>query len=69
MLLPLVRWWGWCYCLILWQWTTVSLTAAAVVVVMVAAAVDDEDGVQWQRRGGLSMTAAAFYGNAGGGYG
>ena len=34
----------------------VSSTAVAVVVVAVAAAgVDDEDGVQWRRRGGHSI--------------
>jgi hypothetical protein len=31
--------------------------------------VDDEDGVQWRRRGGRSMAAAAFDGDGGGGYG
>jgi hypothetical protein len=34
--------------------------AAAVAAVTVVAAVDNEDGVQWRRWGGRSMTAAAF---------
>jgi hypothetical protein len=46
----------------------VSLTAA-VVAVVAPVAVDDEDGVQWRRRGGHSMTAAAFDSNGAGGYG
>ena len=39
--------------------------AAAVAVPVVA----NEDGVQWWRRGGCSMAAAAFDGDGGGGYG
>jgi hypothetical protein len=53
MVLPLVHWWWWCWCLLLWQWTKVSSTVAAAAAVVAAVAVDDEDGVQWWRRGGV----------------
>ena len=42
--------------------------AAAVAAVAVVAAVEDEDSVQWWRRGGHSMAVAAFDGNGCGGY-
>ena len=44
-------------------------SSAGVGVVVAMAAVDDEDGVQWRRKGGRSMAVAAFDGNGGRGYG
>jgi hypothetical protein len=43
--LPLVRWWGCCYCLFLWQWTTVRLTTVLAVEAVAA-----RGQRQWQRQ-------------------
>jgi hypothetical protein len=46
-----------------------QVAAAVAAAVAAVAAVDNEDGVQWWRKGGRSMAVAAFDGNSGRGYG